>query len=162
MKLVTTYDSDVECTKTKRPKLEGSKYNWYEIQGKIEDRPVKFYYCTKNHTPLYVYFEYDDCWYMADNYFAHTYDGKAYNLNDYIRDGCTFRIQRPYDEKENFVKIRDIAAFEMLSVQLFSLLKTIRKYNPTADICMKDEKLELYSYKQDQRFSASIVDSKNI
>ena len=111
---------------------------------------------------MYIYFEYDGYWYMADNLIGVRYNNCRSELVDYIRNGGTFRLAHAYDEKENYVKARDIAAFEMLSDQLYTLLRKIRKYNPTADICMSDGKIELYSYKFDKRVSASSVDSKKI
>lgn len=159
MNLVAIDDNDIECTKTRKPKLESYRSEWYEIQGKIEDNPVTFYYSYRNYQqPVYVYFEYDSCWYMMDNTSRIRINDKTMELIGYIESGGTFRIQRPYDVKENRIKIRDISRFEMLFEQLFDLMETIQKYSSTADINITDNKIELYSYYLGKKYIASTIE----
>lgn len=158
MNLVAINDQDIECTKTRKPKIESYRSEWYEIQGKIEDNPVTFYYSHRNYQqPAYVYFEYGDCWYMMENLFQFRTNNGSIDTTGYIASGGTFRIQRPYDARENRIKIRDISRFEMLFEQLSSLLETIRKYSPTADINITDDNIELYCYYLGKKYIASTV-----
>lgn len=159
MNLVAINDTDIECTKTRKPKIESYRSEWYEIQGKIEDNPVTFYYSHRNYQqPVYVYFEYDSCWYMMENTFQIRTHNGSIDLTGYIAGGGTFRIQRPYDVRENRIKIRDISRFEMLFEQLFSLLETIQKYSPPADISITDDKIELYTYYLGRKYIASTIE----
>lgn len=172
MNLVAINDIDIKCTKTKRPKLENKQSEWRKVKGEIEGKKVDFFYSERPQgydidffTPhrcssAYLYFEYDGTWYMAGNLFAIRSRNRDISLDDYIRDGGTFRIQRPYDTKENKVKIRDVAAFELLSEELFSVLEKIRKYNPTANICLTDDKIELYCDWFGERISVAEVQRK--
>lgn len=146
-------DTDIKCTKTKRPKLESKQSEWRKVQGEIEGKKVDFFYSERPQgydmdlfrpqrcSSVYVYFEYNGTWYMASNLLAIRSGKNDINLDEYIYKGGTFRIQRPYDAKENKVKIRDVAAFELLSEELISVLERIRKYNPTANICLTDGEL---------------------
>ena len=172
MNLVAINDTDIECKKTKRPKLESKQSEWRKVQGEIEGKKVDFFYSERPQgyefdpfTPCRcssanLYFEYDGTWYMANNLFAIKLGNNDINLDQYVRNGGTFRIQRPYDIKENQVKVRDVAAFELLSEELFSVLEKIRKYNTTADISLTDDKIELYCDWFGERISVAEVQRK--
>ena len=44
MNLVAINDTDIKCTKTKRPKLESKQSEWRKVKGEIEGKKVDFFY----------------------------------------------------------------------------------------------------------------------
>ena len=155
MILYAENNQSIQCYKTNAPQINNEKSSWDYLVAVVDEGEIKFYYSNrypsdsfdlfgnnKRRSGGYLYFQLDSQWYKLDVCQEIFYLGGHRFVDAYIYVNGSFTT-KGMNERKDGVRYSNIAQFELISKNLWEVMKEINSYNPHIEVQVKDGKLSL-------------------